>query len=90
MRANSASSQGLHATVSLTDGFLWIRRLPRSSNLKCFTALVTYTSDRSMPASARAIEESAGRADKRPAGNILLIAGLLADHNDPRFTGTLS
>ena len=38
---SSASSQGLQAAISADDGFLWIRRLPRSTNLKCFTALVT-------------------------------------------------
>ena len=29
--------------ISLARGFLWIRRLPRGSHLKCFTTLVTYT-----------------------------------------------
>src|SRR5207244_12906487 len=54
--ANSASSQGLHASISEARGLLWIRRLPRAapSRRTCFTTLVTSTSDRSMPASASA------------------------------------
>jgi len=37
----SASSHGRQALISLMVGFSWIRRLPRGSHLKCFTALVT-------------------------------------------------
>ena len=37
----SASSQGLQARISLIRGVTWMRRLPRGSNLKCLTALVT-------------------------------------------------
>ena len=62
MSASSASSQGLHAETSEARGFLCSRRFPRSSNLKCFTALVTYTSERSIPASTRA------RLSSFPAG----------------------
>ena len=29
------------ASISRSDGFLWMRRLPRGSFLKCFTAFVT-------------------------------------------------
>ena len=39
-RRISASSHGLHALTSAHVGFLWIRRLPRGSQLKCLTALV--------------------------------------------------
>lgn len=34
---SSASSQGRQALISETRGFLWIRRLPRGSHLKCLT-----------------------------------------------------
>jgi hypothetical protein len=36
------------------------------------------------------IEQFAGRPDKRAAGNVFVIARLLADHNDPRLGWTLS
>ena len=39
--ASSASSQGRHAAMCSAFGFLWIRRLPRGSKLKCFTTFVT-------------------------------------------------
>ena len=41
MAAISASSQGRQAMISTAFGFLWMRRLPRGSHLKCFTAFVT-------------------------------------------------
>lgn len=41
MIRTSASSHGLQAAISRGDGFLWIRRFPTGSHLKCFTALVT-------------------------------------------------
>lgn len=41
MAAISASSQGRQAAISVAFGFLWMRRLPRGSHLKCFTAFVT-------------------------------------------------
>src|ERR1043166_5531854 len=34
-------SQGRHAAISTAFGFLWMRRLPRGSHLKCFTTFVT-------------------------------------------------
>ena len=37
----SASSHGRQARISDARGFLWMRRLPRGSQLKCLTALVT-------------------------------------------------
>ena len=36
----SASSHGPHALISNEFGFLWMRRFPSRSHLKCFTALV--------------------------------------------------
>src|SRR5438874_2258132 len=56
---SSASSHGLHALISDMRGFLWMRRLPRGSHLKCFTALVTYTSWRGMPAASNALSSIA-------------------------------
>ena len=41
IRASSASSHGRQAVSSLMPGVWWIRRLPFSTNLKCFTAFVT-------------------------------------------------
>ena len=38
---SSASSQGRHAAISRELGFLWMRRFPRGSHLKCFTVFVT-------------------------------------------------
>ncbi len=38
---SSACHQGRHAAISRLFGFLWSRRLPLGSHLKCFTALVT-------------------------------------------------
>src|SRR5262245_56268599 len=55
------------------------RRLPRISCLKCFTAMVTKTSVRGIPASASA------RSRTRPAGpaaEVFLVAGLLAHEHD--------
>ena len=37
---SSSSSQGLHASISKRFGVWWMRRRPRSSNLKCLTTLV--------------------------------------------------
>src|SRR5436190_23762916 len=37
----SASSHGRQALISAAFGFLWMRRLPRGSHLKCLTTLVT-------------------------------------------------
>ena len=39
--AISASSQGRQAVISAAFGFLWMRRLPRGSHLKCLTTFVT-------------------------------------------------
>ena len=39
--AISVSSQGRHAAISAAFGFLWMRRLPRGSHLKCLTTFVT-------------------------------------------------
>ena len=39
-RTSSTSSQKRQAWISGASGVLWMRRLPRGSNLKCFTALV--------------------------------------------------
>ena len=39
--ATSASIQGRQAAISLRRGVWWMRRLPRSTKLKCFTAFVT-------------------------------------------------
>ena len=39
--AISVSSHGRQAAISPAFGFVWIRRLPRGSHLKCFTTLVT-------------------------------------------------
>ena len=40
-KSTRASSQKRQALISPAFGFWWMRRLPRGSNLKCFTALVT-------------------------------------------------
>ena len=62
-----------------------MRTLPRRSNLKCLTALVTYMRRRSMPSSVeRAIEHLPRRPDERQAAEILGVAGLFADHQDAR------
>ena len=39
--ASSLSSHQRQAWISPAFGFEWMRRLPRGSNLKCLTALVT-------------------------------------------------
>ena len=41
MVARSRSSQKRQALISLMPGFSWMRRLPRGTNLKCLTELVT-------------------------------------------------
>ncbi len=38
--SSSASSQGRQAATSRAPGFLWMRRFPDGSHLKCFTVLV--------------------------------------------------
>ena len=40
MARSSASIHGRHARISEMRGFLWMRRFPRSSKEKCFTAFV--------------------------------------------------
>ncbi|SPE55271.1 hypothetical protein SBV1_2120009 [Verrucomicrobia bacterium] len=66
---SSASSHGRHAATSLAFGFLWICCCPLGSHLKCFTALVTYTSSRSIPACTSALSSSfpAGPTNGFPA-----------------------
>ena len=84
-RVSSASSHGLHAFISLTRGFLWIRRLPRGSQLKCFTALVRYSRIRvEAGLGERAIEHRAGRTDEGLPRAIFHVTGLLADQDDVR------
>src|SRR5918996_5182472 len=39
--SSSASSHGRHALISIEEGLLWMRRLPRGTHLKCLTTLVT-------------------------------------------------
>src|SRR5262249_27275415 len=75
--AISRSSQGLHAAISRPLGFLWMRHLPRCSQLKCFTTFVTY-------ASARSIQELARGPDERPAGEVLVVSRLLTDEHEGR------
>src|SRR5438128_3446121 len=41
MRSISAFIHGPQALISVAFGFLWMRRLPRGSHLKCLTTLVT-------------------------------------------------
>ena len=62
--SSSRCHHWLHAAISAWFGFLCKRTLPprAGSNLKCFTAFVTYTSERSMPAS------SSASSRMRPAG----------------------
>src|SRR5918999_4948635 len=50
-----------------------MRRRPRSSNLKCFTTLVTYASSRAMPAASRPLSSSlpAGPTNGLPARSSL-------------------
>ena len=82
---SSAISQGRHATTSVRLGVLWMRRLPRSGsvNLKCLTALVTYSRFRSTPAAVKGLVEQPARGpDERRTGLVLLIAGLLSDQHD--------
>jgi hypothetical protein len=68
-----------------------MRRLPRGSHLKCFTALVTYAALRSMPCLFHAgVEQSARGTDEWTAGKVLLNAGLLTDEQNLRRDTTLS
>src|SRR5438477_346838 len=62
MTASSASTQARQAAISESRGVWWIRRLPRMTNLKCFTALVTYSVARSRWTSVSA------RSRTSPAG----------------------
>jgi hypothetical protein len=85
MFASSASNHGRQAKTSPSLGFLWMRRLPRSSNLKCLTALVRVDIG---PVDAgfrqRSIQKPAGGPDERQTSQIFFIAGMLTDHYDPR------
>jgi hypothetical protein len=57
-----------------------MRRLPRGSHLKCFTALVSQTRRRSMPGrDERLVEQAARRPDERMASTIFDVSRLLAD-----------
>src|SRR5207302_3608319 len=58
----SASSHRRHAAISLRFGFSCRRRFPAGRHLKCFTAFVTYTVSRSIPAA------SSASSSTRPAG----------------------
>ena len=72
---SSSDSHGLHASTSNRFGVWWMRRPPRSSNLKCLTTLVTYASGARSPPPRGAVELAAGRAHERPALSILLVYG---------------
>src|SRR4029453_14789392 len=63
------SSHGRQVWISAAFGFLCRRTLPRRSNLKCLTTLVTYAWPRSIPASWSAWSHSAppGPPNGRPA-----------------------
>jgi hypothetical protein len=65
----SLSSQCAQASASRCPAVLWMRRLPRSSYLKCFTALARYTLSRAQPSCAMARSSSwpAGPTKGRPA-----------------------
>ena len=67
-----------------------MRRLPRGSNLKCFTALVMYTARRSIPSLAQgAVKQLAGWPNEWPASQILLVAGLFTDQHQRRVARAL-
>src|SRR5262249_59607364 len=63
----------------------------RISCLKCFTALVTKTSLRGIPASRqRTVEHPPRRSDKRLTREVFLVARLLADQHDVRGPAPLA
>jgi hypothetical protein len=79
---NSASNHGWHALISVAFGFLCNLRLPRSSNLKCFTAFVTKTPTINFSVRQTAIDQLARWAHKRAPFAVLFISGLRAyKHN---------
>ena len=59
--------------------------------LKCFTALVRYTSVRRIPAStSAAVEEMTRGTDEHVPLPVLVVARLFADHHDPRVRRALT
>lgn len=81
MRSSSASSQSRQARCSAGLGLRCRRDLPRRSNLKCLTALVTYRRLRSMLFQC-AIEEFSCGPDEGQTGEVFRVPGLLADDQD--------
>jgi hypothetical protein len=69
INSRSCSSHQRQAVISPASGLLWMRLLPRWTNLKCLTALVTYTVERSIPAFSSAASKiaPAGPTKGRPA-----------------------
>lgn len=81
--AISACNQGEQARTSPAFGFWWMRFLPRGSHLKCFHRVGHVRAPPIDPGRLqRGVQQPPGRADERRAGNILLVAGLLADHHE--------
>ena len=81
MSASSASSQGRQAAISAAFGFWWMRR-PAGLPLEVLDD-VRDVGELAVDARLleRPVEQLAGGADERPAGEILLVAGLLADEH---------
>jgi hypothetical protein len=86
MHASSAQSHGFQAAISESEGSLWIRRLPRSSNLKCLTAFVMYLGLVDARLRQSANEQPARGTDKRPARDIFLVTRLLANSRSVPLT----
>ena len=74
----------------LLRGVLWMRRLPRSSNLKCLTAFVTYTLSRASRAPRRRDRTTGPQGRRRAALHVFLVARLLADEHEPRTARPLA
>jgi hypothetical protein len=91
MRRRSVSCHHLQRSISYWFGRLWMRRLPRCSNLKCLTAFVTKVSSRSMPAasSARSRSWPAGPT-KGASRQILVITGLFTDEHQACLSWTFA
>ena len=73
----------MQATISLVPGFSWMRRFPRGDEFEMLDGVGDVDSRAvEIGFGHRAVEQLAGRADEGAAGEVLLVARLLADEHD--------
>ena len=81
--SRSCSIHQRHASISPASGLLWMRRLPRCDELEMLDRIGDVDGRRGRSRPSPAPRRTVGRrAHERPAGQVLLVARLLADEHD--------